>query len=201
MPVFYFTPVHLGGFGFSPLKISAFMGLGGLAQSLWLLVAFPWLQARFGTKWVIRLCAIAYPPFFALYPVFNVLLRYDLKAVFWATAPVAMVVGVGVSMSFTAVILILNDVSPGPDVLGTLNALALTLVSGLRAFSPALFASLFATSVRSGVLGGHLIWILMIILALGFTVVSQWVPEPDKEQTSDANGHAQSDAPEETDGH
>ncbi len=177
------------------------MGLGGLAQSLWLLVAFPWLQARFGTKWVIRLCAINYPFFFALYPVFNVLLRYDLKAAFWAIGPLATVLGSGVSMSFTAIILVLNEVSPAPEVLGTLNALALTFVSGLRAFSPGLFASLFAASARSGVLGGHLIWILMINLALGFTVVSQWVPEPDKEQTSEANGHAQSDAPEEPDEH
>ncbi|EXJ71115.1 uncharacterized protein A1O5_06108 [Cladophialophora psammophila CBS 110553] len=182
IPVFFFTPVHLGGFGFSPFLISLFMGLGGLSQSLWLLIAFPWLQARWGTKRVMVLCATAYPFFFALYPVCNLLLRYRVMAAFWTVAPISLTIGSGVAMSFTAIQLVLNDVSPGPEVLGTLNAVALTLVSGIRAFSPALFASLFAASVRSRVLGGHVIWILMVLLALGFTVISRWIPEPGKEE-------------------
>ncbi|KIW26241.1 uncharacterized protein PV07_09354 [Cladophialophora immunda] len=191
LPVFFFTPVHLGGFGFSPFLISLFMGLGGLSQSLWLLIAFPWLQARWGTKRVMVLCATAYPVFFALYPVCNLLLRHHVMAAFWTIAPISLAFGSGVAMSFTAIQLVLNDVSPGPEVLGTLNAVALTLVSGIRAFSPALFASLFAASVRSRVLGGHVIWILMVALAVGFTVVSRWIPEPGKEE-EDSRKHADS---------
>jgi len=189
-PVFSFTPVHLGGFGFTPLQISLFMGLGGLSQSLYLLIIFPWLQKRIGTAGVMRLCANAYPFFFAILPVCNILLRNGLTTAFWVITPVALVVGSGVAMSFTAIQLVLNDVSPSPAVLGTLNAVALTLVSGIRAFSPALFASLFAASVGSKVLGGHVIWILMIALALGFTVVSRWVPE-EKEEVK--NGERQDD--------
>lgn len=180
VPVFYFTPVSLGGFGFSPFQIALFMGLGGLSQALWLLIVFPWLQARIGTVGVMRLCATAYPFFFLVLPLCNVLLRYHLATIFWAIAPVSLVLGSGVSMSFTAVQLVLNDVSPSPHVLGTLNAVALTLVSGIRAFSPALFASLFAASVRSRIWGGHIIWILMVVLAAGFTLVSRCTPEKDK---------------------
>ncbi|KAK5477745.1 hypothetical protein LTR55_008337 [Exophiala xenobiotica] len=186
-PVFSFTPVHLGGFGFSPLQISLFMGLVGLSQSLYLLIVFPWLQKRIGTAGVMRLCANAYPFFFAILPGCNLLLRNNWTTAFWVVAPVSLAVGSGVAMSFTAIQLVLNDVSPSPAVLGTLNAVALTLVSGIRAFSPALFASLFATSVGSKVLGGHAIWILMIALALGFTVVSRWVPE-DEEEEGNKNG-------------
>ena len=189
IPVFFFTPIHLGGFGFSPVQISLFVALSGLSQSLWLLIAFPWLQARYGTKWVLVLCATAFPFFFAMYPLFNLFLRWKLTALFWATAPLAVAVGSGVVMSSTGIQLVLNDVAPEPEVLGTLNAVALTLTSGLRAFLPALFASLFAMSVRSGVLGGHLIWILMVVVAAGFTVVSRWVPEPQKEDTAYQNGH------------
>lgn len=104
-------------------------------------------------------------------------------------------------MSFTAIQLVLNDVSPGPEVLGTLNAVALTLVSGLRAFSPWLFASLFAASVRSGALGGHVIWILMVALAAGFSVLSRWVPEPGKSVANGPNGHVQGDENEDADRH
>ncbi|KAI1613660.1 MFS transporter [Exophiala viscosa] len=179
-PVFLFTPVHLGGFGLTPLQISMFMAITGLSQALWLLLAFPWLQARMGTAGVMRLCATAYPFFFVILPCCNLLLRRGLTAVFLAVVIPSMILGSGVAMSFTAIQLVLNDVSPSPAVLGTLNAVALTLISGMRAFSPALFASLFAASVRSGVLGGHLIWILMVALALGFTIVSRWTPEKEK---------------------
>jgi len=44
--------------------------------------------------------------------------------------------------------LALDDIAPSPATLGTLNGLALTLVSGVRAVAPALFASLFAMGVR-----------------------------------------------------
>ncbi|KAG9777011.1 hypothetical protein KCU88_g4624, partial [Aureobasidium melanogenum] len=182
IPVFYFTPVHLGGFGFTPFQISLFMGIGGLSQAMWLLVVFPWLQARIGTAGVMRLCATAYPFFFTVLPLCNILLRQHLTAIFWVVACTSLVIGSGVAMSFTAIQLVLNDVSPNPQVLGTLNAIALTLVSGIRAFSPALFASLFAASVRSRIWGGHLIWIPMVVLALGFTVVCRWVPE--REETT-----------------
>ncbi len=64
-------------------------------------------------------------------------------------------------MSFTAVQLALNDIAPSPLSLGTLNAIALTLVSGIRAFAPALFASLFAAGARNQVLGGYLIWVIL----------------------------------------
>lgn len=179
MPVFYFTPVELGGFGFSPAYISLFMAIGGLSQSLWLLVAFPWLQLRIGTAGVMKLCAAAYPFFFLYLPLCNIFLRLGWTKLFWTLGPTLLAVGSGVSMSFTAIQLVVNDVSPSPAVLGTLNALTLTQVSGLRAFSPALFSSLYAMSIKSRIFYGHLIWVLMVLLALGFTVASRWTPEPE----------------------
>ena len=72
--------------------------------------------------------------------------------------------------------LALNDIAPTHATLGTLNAVALTLTSGLRAFSPALFSSIFATGVSLRFLGGHLIWVVMVSLALGSTVAMRWLP-------------------------
>lgn len=189
LPVFYFTPVALGGFGFTPLQSSIFMGLGGLSQALWVLLIFPYLHARIGTKAIMTSFGNAYPVFFASAPLCNILLRYHFTLVFWILAPVLVVLGSGVAITFTAVQLVINDVSPTPRVLGTLNAMALTLVSGLRAFSPALFASLFAASVKSGKLGGHVIWILMVALAASFAVVARWTPEVQgSSKTGNGNG-------------
>jgi hypothetical protein len=181
IPVFWFTPVRLGGYGFSTLQISLMMGLNGAAQATWLILVFPPLQKRIGSNGVIRLCANVYPLFFLSCPIGNVFLRMgtdgSVKA-FWVVLPISLVIGCGVSMSFTAIQLVLNDVAPSPKVLGTLNALAMTGMSGLRAFSPALFTSLFALGARTQLAGGHAIWMLMIILAFGLSFIAKYLPEP-----------------------
>ncbi|KAJ5776602.1 uncharacterized protein N7511_001613 [Penicillium nucicola] len=183
IPVFWFTPARLGGYGFTPLQISLMMGLSGAAQAAWLLLVFPPLQRKIGTNGVIRLCATAYPFFFLCIPFGNVLLRMGTEAsvkVFWVFVPLVLVIGCGVSMSFTAIQLAVNDSAPSPKILGTINALALTNVSALRAFCPALFTSLFALGARTQAVGGYAIWILMIMVAGGLTVVSRYLPEPQK---------------------
>jgi MFS family permease len=181
VPVWWFTPVRLGGCGFTPLQISLMMGLNGAAQAIWILFIFPILQRKVGTKGVIRVCALAYPIFFACCPISSALLRMDTEVsvkAFWVFAPTALAIGCGVSMSFTAIQLAINDVSPSPRVLGTLNALALTGVSSLRAFCPALFTTLFAIGARTQLLGGYAIWVLMIVLASGLSVSARFLPEP-----------------------
>lgn len=178
VPVFWFTDVKMGGFGFQPWQISIMMGINGAAQAMWLLLVFPPLQHRWGTNRVLRACSDAYPVFFLVCPLGNVLLRHDAATAFWVMAPPLLAVGSGVSMSFTAIQLALNDVTPSPQVLGTLNALALTGTSVMRAFSPALFTSLFAIGARTQWLWGEAIWTLMVALALGFTVLSRYLPDP-----------------------
>jgi len=76
-----------------------------------------------------------------------------------------------------AVQLALNDIAPSPLTLGTLNALALTLVSGIRAIAPALFASLYATGVRNHILSGYFIWVFLVLLAVAAAVAVRWLPE------------------------
>jgi MFS family permease len=177
VPVWWFTPVDMGGYGFRPVQMSFLLGLNGLAQAVWLLLVFPPLQRRIGTNGVMRACSVAYPIFFALCPLGNVLLRLGLDQVFWAIVPATLAVGCGVSMSFTAIQLAVNDVAPAPAVLGTLNALALAGVSGMRAFSPALFSSLYAFGARTQWLWGNAIWVLLVVMALWFTVITGWLPD------------------------
>lgn len=184
VPVFWFTPVSLGGYGFTPYQISIMMAVNGAAQALWLLLIFPPLQRRRGTGGVLRGCAYAYPFFFAVCPLGNILLRsggegdsQQQEHVFWLLAPPLLALGSGVSMCFTAIQLALNDVSPGPRALGTLNSLALTQSSVIRAFAPALFTSLFALGARTQWVWGYAIWVLMVAMGVWFAIVARWVPD------------------------
>lgn len=185
VPVFWTTRVDLGGLGFTPLQISLFMGLTGFSQAVWLLVFFPPLQHRFGTNGVMRLCGTAYPFFLGFMPLLNMVLRPHTeggKTIFWIIAPTLLSLGPGVSMAFTGAQLALNDVSPSHETLGMLNALALTLTSGLRSFCPALFASLFAIGAGNQFFYGYFVWVILVILALGFTVSTRFLPETSEKQ-------------------
>ncbi|KAM3461948.1 hypothetical protein NHJ6243_004560 [Beauveria neobassiana] len=190
LPVVLFTPVDLGGLGLSPRQISTYMAVQGLSQAVWLVGVFPRLHRRLGNKKLLTACAVAYPLFFLAYIVLNELLRVDTPAArAWAWAfvgPLAAVVGPGVSMAFTGVQLALNDASPDPHVMGTLNGIALTLASALRSFVPGLTTALYAVGVREQILRGHLAWVVLIPVSMLMLVVIPMLPN-DKQPASPAN--------------
>jgi hypothetical protein len=55
--------------------------------------------------------------------------------------------------------------------------MAQTLNSGQRAFTPALFASIYATGVRRHILGGQLIWAFLVLGTFMFGTSLIWLPE------------------------
>ncbi|KAL6867025.1 MFS general substrate transporter [Trichoderma novae-zelandiae] len=180
LPVYLFTPVDLGGVEFSPFRISVWMAVQGASQATWLIVAFPLLQRRIGTKGSMIACVAAYPLFFVGYIVLNLLLRIDTEpavASFWVVAFFVAFVGPGVSMAFTAVQLALNDVSPNPHVMGTLNALAMTAASAIRSFVPGVSTAIFAVGVRNQIFRGHLVWAILIPIAMSLSIFVRWLPE------------------------
>lgn len=176
-PVFLYTPVYLGGVGFSDELIAAVVGFSGAAQAAWLLLVFPALHKRIGTGAVLRLAACIWPVFFAINPLFNVLLRHDLKIAFWTLAPPALGLGSSVAMAFTAIQLAINDVAPSHETFGTLNAIVLALSAGMRSVAPALATSVYAVGVKYRILWGQMFWVLEVAIGLGLALMLRLLPE------------------------
>jgi hypothetical protein len=176
-PVFWFTSPALGGYGLTPLQISLFLALAGASQSFWTLIVFTPLQHRIGTGGVLKVCTFAWPFTFAINPLLNQLLKHNLTTPFWVLAISTTLLGAGISQAFTAVQLALNDICPTPAALGTLNAIALTIVSAIRAVCPALFASLFAFGARTQALGGYLIWLVLVVMTVITSALTWRLPE------------------------
>ena len=200
LPVFWFTSVPLGGFGFSPQMISLFMALGGIGQTIWVIVAFASLQRRFGTGSVTRGCSYAWPLFFALWPLCNVFRRMGWEVAFWILAAGNDLIGVGVSMAFSkssltclrhkrniyakarltyhkvCCQLMINDISPSSSSLAMLNAIALTLITALRAVAPGAIASIYAIGVEKQIMWGYLDWFVNILFAISMAVWLRWLP-------------------------
>lgn len=87
--------------------------------------------------------------------------------------------------------LCINDISPSSAVLATVNALALTVNSGVRAFAPVAFTSLYAVGVRTRWADGHLIWFVLILVTSALNVALYFLPAKaegwyDKEEVEDS---------------
>lgn len=183
VPVALFTPIALGGIGRSSIEISIFFAAQGGAQALWLLLVFPLLQRRIGTKGVLRICAFAYPFLFIGYMFMNILLRDGSQVAvswFWILGSVVCLVGPGVAMAFSAAQLSINDSAPSRDVVGVLNAIAMTCSSGIKSIAPGIATSLYAVGVRDQILWGHLAWFFTIPVSIVLSVVLRWLPEDEK---------------------
>lgn len=191
MPVALYIRPELGGIGFSPSEISIYMAIQGGSQAAWLLLVFPHLQHRIGTRGVLQCCGIVWPFFFASYVILNALLRDGTEPamiVFWTLGVLLAVVGPGVAMAFTGAQLALNDVSPNPQVLGTLNGIALTLSSGIRAVVPGVASAIYSIGARNHILYGQLAWAILIPIALAFYLAASLLPNRknlDRESTDD----------------
>ncbi|KAI8943511.1 hypothetical protein NX059_001511 [Plenodomus lindquistii] len=170
----------MGGLGFSPAIIAACTGLNGASQAIWILLVFPQLHRHFGTGRILWFCAIAWPIFFALCPMYYLLLAQGYDTIFWSTGPPILALLSGVAMAFTGVQLALNDISPSHETLGTLNAIALAIQSGLRAVAPAVATSVYAIGVKYHILQGQLFWLCNIVLALGLLILLRVMPEKAK---------------------
>ncbi|KAF2274208.1 MFS general substrate transporter [Westerdykella ornata] len=177
IPVFLYIPIELGGIGFPPELIASAIGLNGISQAVWLLLVFPPLQRRINTGGVLRLCAAWWPVFFSLHPICHLFRRFGLTALFWSVGPLNLIVGSGVAMAFVGNQLALNDIAPTHETLGTLNAMALALSSGLRAVAPALATSLYAIGVKYHIADGQFFWIIAIILACGQNFIVRLLPK------------------------
>lgn len=80
-------------------------------------------------------------------------------------------------MKYSACVqLCLNDVSPSPAVLATLNGLTLTIGSAIRAFTPALITTILSTGTKLGWLHGHLVWVVLVSLGVLLNVAVYFLP-------------------------
>lgn len=177
IPVYWFEPVELGGYGFEPFYNSLFLAMGGLAQTVWILFVYPPATKRFGTGGVLRYCTYVWPLCYIIVPTGNWLLKKNQRVLFWIIAPLNQVFGSGVAMAFTGAQLALNSVSPGQREFGTLNAMALALNSAVRAFVPIAFSSFYAKSVEEQWLDGQLIFLVLLFISLILFVAMRWLPE------------------------
>ncbi|KAI0329056.1 MFS general substrate transporter [Cubamyces sp. BRFM 1775] len=173
-PVFYSTPIALGGLGLEPQTIGLILSLYGITNGLVQIFLFGRVHDRFGTKRVFMAGVASTLPVFALFPVINELARLEgLSSTVWAFVLGQALLSIIVNFSYGCVFIFITASAPNKASLGSVNGLAQMVVSIMRTVGPATANSLFALSIdeQHHYMGGYFVY-----WALGALVcVALWV--------------------------
>ncbi|KAI0058969.1 MFS general substrate transporter [Artomyces pyxidatus] len=187
LPLFYSTPIELGGLGLTPAFIGMCMGTFGLLNGSLQALFFATVVHCFGPKRVFMVGMSVFIPIFSMFPLANALARQGgLSLLVWAVVFLQLVLMVVMDMSYGCVFMYISTASPNKRSLGATNGLAQTFISVQRAIGPTMSTSLFALSLQKNIMGGNFVYAVLIGIALLSLLLAvqlpreTWKPEEEK---------------------
>ena len=100
-PLFFATPIHLGGLGMSPATIGVCLGIFGLLDGTVQGVLFPEIVRRVGLRKLYLTCLLFFIPLFASFPVINYFARgWGLSPAVWALVVFQLMINCVTEMCF-----------------------------------------------------------------------------------------------------
>ncbi|KAG2146246.1 major facilitator superfamily domain-containing protein [Suillus clintonianus] len=169
LPVFYATPIELGGLSLDPPRIGAILAVSGLANGTSQFFFFSRLQNRFGAGAINTVGVCAGVPIVLLFPVINALARtYGMGLAVWLSVGVQLALTPSLVMCYSCLALFISAAAPNRASIGTTNGVAQLLIAGGRIIGPALVASIFSYSMQEG----HNAWMVYyFLIAVTFLAV------------------------------
>ncbi|KAG1779026.1 MFS general substrate transporter [Suillus placidus] len=165
-PLFYSTPIELGGLGFDPVTIGLWMGAFGIVNGVLQTMIFAPLVNKFGPKTVFRFCEASFIPIFALFPITNIVARqYGINWLVWFLLTCSLLLGVFMDMTFGCILMFITAAAPNKRSLGATNGLAQMTASIVRAIGPATSTSMFAYSVQHKLMGGYAVYAVLVTMS------------------------------------
>ncbi|KAI0749529.1 MFS general substrate transporter [Daedaleopsis nitida] len=182
VPVFYSTPIELGGLGMDPATIGVILSLYGIVNGLTQIFLFGKIHDRFGTKRVYMAGIASVLPVFALFPVLNELARLQgFSGTVWTLALAQAVLSILVNFSYGCVFIFITASSPNRASLGSVNGMAQMIVSIMRTIGPASANSLFSLSIdhEHHYMGGYFVYVALSAVACVALWVGTFLPDKD----------------------
>ncbi|KAI0600985.1 MFS general substrate transporter [Biscogniauxia sp. FL1348] len=151
-----------GGLGLRSSAIGLWLSAFGVGGILLQLFAYPRLQARIGTRGVLRVALWLFPPAYAAAPYLS-LVSGGPRWVFLACVVFAQIAAR--TMAIPSTVILLTESALEGAVLGTVHGAGNTLASLARAVGPAVGGYVFALGVDAGVVG-LVWWFYLVVIAL-----------------------------------
>ncbi|KAG0698310.1 major facilitator superfamily domain-containing protein [Suillus ampliporus] len=169
LPVFFATPIELGGLSLDPPRIGAILAVSGVANGVTQLLFFSRLNDRFGAGALHTFGVCVGIPIVILFPVINGLARaHGVGLAVWLCVGVQLALVPSLMMCYLCLALYMRAAAPNRASLGATNGIAQLLISGGRIIGPASAASVFSYSMQQG----HDAWLIYyFLMAIAFLAV------------------------------
>lgn len=197
VPLFYSTPIYLGGLGFDPSSIGWWLALFGIMDGVFQALFFAKLVDRLGPKRLFSVSVSSYVSLMVVLPIMSWLARarggvdYAVTFVLLSQLVLSSICGMGfgaccngIDLSFKlftlntgTLLMIITASAPTKNTLGTINGLAQTSASIARAIGPAFTTSLFAASKEHNLLGGNAVFFILFMLACALKWMGSRLPD------------------------
>ncbi|GLB44911.1 putative major facilitator superfamily protein [Lyophyllum shimeji] len=176
-PVFFATPIALGGLGLPPSAIGNILSIYGVLNGAVQVFLFARIHDRFGSKNTYMAGIISAFPAFLAFPIINSMARAQgLSTAVWVAVFVQSFISIGLNLSYGAVFIFIAAASPNRASLGATNGLSQMTVSIMRAIGPAAANSLFSLSIEKGYLNGYLVYYVLVLVVGGAMVAASMLP-------------------------
>ena len=174
--------VFTGGLGMPPRSVGMAMAVLGVIGITLQLLVYPTVNQRLGTLPSYRLSLLCFPIAYTLAPFLSVVpcsvpppSQATGILVWVALAGVLLVQVVARTFALPAAIILINNCSPHPSVLGTIHGIAQSVSSASRTVGPVLGGWVYGLGLSHGVVGG--VWWGLAAIAVCGWVASGWVYE------------------------
>ncbi|KAJ4493069.1 major facilitator superfamily multidrug-resistance, DHA1 sub-family [Lentinula edodes] len=177
-PLFFSTPVELGGLGLPPSSIGNLLSIFGLLNGVMQVFFFAKLHDYFGSKKTFIMGIASTFPIFACFPILTYLVKSNggVTPLAWVFVLLQIIFSLSISFSYGAIFIYISAASPNRASLGATNGLSQMTVSICRAIGPAASNSLFSLSMKHHYLGGFLVYYVLFTIAALALVAATLLP-------------------------
>ncbi|KIY43434.1 MFS general substrate transporter [Fistulina hepatica ATCC 64428] len=173
-PVFFSTPLELGGLGLPPSTIGSILSVYGILNGVFQLGFFARIHDTFGTKRTFIFGIASAIPVFLSFPIISHLVKTQgVTPLVWAFVAIQIASSIVISLSYGAVFIFISDASPNRASLGATNGVCQMSVSIMRALGPAVSNTLLSLTMKHNWMGGYFVYfVLLIIVGVALFVAS-----------------------------
>ncbi|KAF9228644.1 MFS general substrate transporter [Gyrodon lividus] len=182
--LFCYSPVQSGGLAFSASQIGySLAAAGAIAASLQVFI-MSYLLRTFDCAMMYNFCMGLWPYTYIALPILNAIARSGLDketgkfdvsttAMLWTGIAMVLTLSKTATLCYSLSMILTKENVPTLASLGQANGIVQFAMCLSRSFAPFLVSSLFALSIDSNLLGGHLWAVIMVLVAYLSTTISR----------------------------
>ncbi|KAF5379785.1 hypothetical protein D9615_005700 [Tricholomella constricta] len=178
LPLMLSTSVPLGGLGFDSFTIGMIMGTWGICNAVFQVVAFSQVVKWLGPRRTYIICFAFFATTFTGYPLMSILAKRagHVDAKVWCVLVAQLSLHCLACMSYGCAQLFILDAAPGNAALGAVNGLSQMMSSVVRTLAPTIASSLFSISLQKQLVGGYMVYAIVVGIVLAGWSMSLLLP-------------------------